>query len=81
MNRAEKEAVIGEVKTNISKAKAIFLTNLVGIESNNANAIRKSVRDVKGKLMITKNSLFEIAAKGTDYEKLLVNLKGSSAVA
>ncbi len=81
MNRAEKEVVIGEVKANISKAKAVFLTNLVGIESNNANAIRKSVRDVKGKIMITRNSLFEIAAKGTDCEKLLTNLKGSSAVA
>ncbi|MBI2521313.1 MAG: 50S ribosomal protein L10 [Bdellovibrio sp.] len=79
--RAEKEAIIDGLKQNIDKAQAIFLTNLVGLQSNDAVRIRKSVRDANGKLVITRNSLFERAAKGTKCEPIFKNLKGPHAVA
>ena len=79
--RAEKEAIIDGLKQNIDKAQAIFLTNLVGLRSNDAVRIRKGVRDANGKLVITRNSLFERAAKGTKCEPILKNLKGPHAVA
>ncbi len=81
MNREQKAAVIDGLKKNIEDARAVFLTNLIGVPSNNANAIRKSVRDAKGNLVITRNTLFELAAKGTAAEKLLSGLKGPNAVA
>ena len=81
LNRSDKEAIIGSLKTDIGRAQAVFLTNVIGIPSNDAVAIRKKIRDVKGKLVISRNTLLERAAQGTACEKLLTKLKGTNAVA
>jgi large subunit ribosomal protein L10 len=81
MTRAEKDAVVSSIRENIEKSQAVFLTNLVGIPSVDSVRIRKSVREAKGHMVITRNTLFARAAKGTVAEGLLANLTGSSAVA
>ncbi len=81
LNRTEKEAIINDLKKDIGNAKAIFLTNLIGISANDAVSIRKSVRDNKGKIVVTRNTLFVKAAAGTPVEPLVANLKGPHALA
>lgn len=81
MKRAEKEAIIDGIKKDIESAKAIFLTNLIGVKSNDAVAIRKGVREADGKIVITRNTLFKRAAEGTTVEKLFADLKGPHALA
>ncbi|MFZ4712773.1 MAG: 50S ribosomal protein L10 [Bacteriovoracaceae bacterium] len=81
MLKTDKEEAIKKVKENLEKSQAVFVTNLVGIQANEAVKIRKGVRDANGHMIITRNSLFERAAKGTFAEKLLSNLKGPTAVA
>lgn len=81
MTRTEKDAVVASLKEKIEKSNAVFLTNLVGIPSNDAVRIRKNVREVKGFMAVTKNTLFQRAAQGTYAEALLKDLKGSNAVA
>lgn len=81
LNRSEKEAIIQDLNKDIGKAKAIFLTNLIGISSNDAVSVRKAVRDSNGKMVVTRNTLFRKAAVGTPAEALLADLKGPHAVA
>lgn len=81
MNRADKEAIVNGLKENIENASAIFLTNLIGVSSNDAVAIRKDVREAKGSVVVTRNTLFTKAAAGTKAEGLLSGLKGPHAVA
>lgn len=81
LKRAQKEALVTTLKADIEKANAIFLTNLVGTGSNEANKIRKDVRDAGGKVTITRNTLFRIASEGTYAEELMAKLKGPHAVA
>ena len=81
MTRAEKDVVVSSIRAKIEKSQAVFLTNLVGIPSVDSVRIRKSVREAKGHMVITRNTLFARAAKGTMAEGLLADLKGSSAVA
>ena len=81
MTRAEKDVVVTSIKQIIEKSQAVFLTNLVGIPSVDSVRIRKSVREAKGHMVITRNTLFARASKGTFAEGLLADLKGSSAVA
>ena len=81
MTRAEKDVVVTSIKQIIEKSQAVFLTNLVGIPSVDSVRIRKNVREAKGHMVITRNTLFARAAKGTFAEGLLADLKGSSAVA
>ncbi len=81
MTRAEKDVVVASLKEKIEKSQAVFLTNLVGIPSNDAVRIRKNVREAKGFMAITKNTLFARAAQGTYAEPLLKDLTGNNAVA
>ena len=81
LQRAQKDTIIEGLKGDIDKARAIFLTNLIGIPSNDAVKVRKEVRDKGGKIVVTRNSLFGIAAKGTKVEAMLTDLKGTNAVA
>ena len=81
LEKSEKEAIIQSLKTDIANSKAIFLTNLIGIGSNDAVKVRKSVRDAKGKIVVTRNTLFGKASVGTPAEGLLSNLSGPHAVA
>ena len=81
LKRAEKDAIISDVKGNIESAKAIFLTNLIGISSNDSVAVRAKLREVEGKVFVTRNTLFEKASTGTVAEGMLKGLKGPHAVA
>jgi large subunit ribosomal protein L10 len=81
LTRDEKGAIINSLKGDIEKAKGIFLTNVIGLTSNDGVALRKDIREAEGKLVVTRNTLFRIAAQGTDAEELLSNLKGPQAVA
>ncbi len=81
MKRAEKEAIIAGLKKDIESARAVFLTNLIGVGANDAVAIRKGVREADGKVVVTRNTLFRKAAEGTTVEKLLTELKGPHALA
>lgn len=81
MTKAEKTTIVEGIKANIDKASAIFLTNVIGMTSNDAVALRKTIREANGTLKVSKNSLFAAAAKGTAAEKLLTGLKGPQAVA
>ena len=81
MTRAEKDAVVSSIREKIEKSEAVFLTNLVGIPSVDSVRIRKHVREANGHMVITRNTLFARAAKGTSAEGLLADLKGSTAVA
>lgn len=81
LQRAQKDTIIEGLKGDIDKARAIFLTNLIGIPSNDAVKVRKEIRDKGGKIIVTRNSLFGLAAKGTKVEAMLADLKGTNAVA
>lgn len=81
LKRPQKEAIVESMQNDIGRAKAIFLTNLIGVKSNDAVAIRKNVRDAQGKVVITRNTLISRAGVGTAAEQLLKDLKGPHAVA
>ena len=80
LNRAEKDAVIAGIKNDIDSSKAVFLTNLIGISSNDSVALRKEIREKKGKIVVTRNTLFKKASEGTAIESMVSNLKGPHAL-
>ena len=81
LTKAEKSAIIDGLRANIEKAEAIFLTNLIGIGSNDAVALRKKIREAGGSVVVTRNTLFAKAAEGTVAEDMLKDLKGPQALA
>lgn len=81
LSRAQKDATIAQLRQDIEGAGALILTNLIGIASNDAVEVRKKIRENKGKIVITRNTLFQKAAEGTYAEALLKDLKGPHALA
>ncbi len=81
MNRADKEALVDGLRANIEKSRAVFLTNVIGLTSNDGVSFRKGVRDSNGQVVVARNTLFERAGKGTACEKMLTGLKGPHALA
>jgi large subunit ribosomal protein L10 len=81
LTRSVKDVLIKELNADILKAQGVFLTNVIGLTSNDGVALRKQVRDAKGKLVVTRNTLFQLAAVGTPAEAMLKGLKGPSAIA
>lgn len=81
MRRSDKETIIENLRKDIQRSQAVFLTNMIGLTSNDAVRIRKDVRDADGKVIVTRNTLFTKAAQGTKYESLMKGLKGPHAVA
>lgn len=81
ITRESKDAVIKTLKENITNSRALFLTNVVGMSANESVELRKAIRDSKGTIVVTRNSLFGKAAQGTYAEELLTGLKGTNAVA
>jgi len=67
--------------TTLSKAKGMVITEYRGMGMANFNALRNTLRPLKGNYMVTKNTLFRLALKETGFavpEDLLV---GPTAVA
>ena len=64
LKRAEKDEIIAGLKKDIEAARGVFLTNLIGISSNDSVALRKDVRDKQGKIVVTRNTLFKKADEG-----------------
>lgn len=81
LTREEKGVIVDSLKNDIANAKGIFLTNVIGMTSNDGVALRKEIREANGKLVVTRNTLFGLASKGTEAEEMLANLKGPQAVA
>ncbi len=81
LSRSEKEALVGQIRERIEKSEAVFLTNLIGVESNFSNDLRKQIRDVKGSVVVTRNTLFQRAAQGTSVEEIVKGIKGPNALA
>lgn len=81
LTKKEKNVIVDSLKNDMEKAQGIFLTNVIGLTSNDGVALRKEVRDAEGKLVVTRNTLFKLAAKGTTVEELLKDIKGPHALA
>jgi large subunit ribosomal protein L10 len=81
ITRENKEKIVARIQENLNKSEAVFLTNFVGLTSNDANRIRKDIRDANGAVIIARNKLLQKAAEGTRSSEVFCNLKGPHAIA
>lgn len=57
MNKAEKNAVIEDLKTEFAEAKAVFITDYRGIEVNQLTELRKELNKSDANFRVIKNRL------------------------
>jgi len=66
MNRQQKEAVVNDVKEMLTGSQAAFLVGYKGLDVASMQSLRKDLREVGGKLKVTKARLMKIAAQGIE---------------
>ncbi len=77
----EKQVIIDEIKDKFSKAKSTVVIDYMGITVEQADAMRKSLREADVDYTVYKNTLVKRAIEGTEYEQLAEVLEGPSAFA
>ena len=76
-----KQAVIDEIKGKFERAKSAVVIDYMGITVEEADAMRKQLREAGIDYTVYKNTLVNRAIQGTEYESLSQVLSGPSAFA
>jgi len=70
----KKSSIVSDLSDLVSKSKSIGVVDYKGLKVSQATELRKSIHKAGGEMIITKNTLFKIAAKQKD-----LPLSGTSA--
>jgi large subunit ribosomal protein L10 len=80
ITRESKEKVITELRASFAESNAVFLTNIIGMPSNESVQLRKDVRKLGGNIMVARNTLIASASKAEGFGTVFSDLNGSSAL-
>ena len=79
--KSEKQQDLDNLKTELAKVSTVILTTFQGITVENDTKLRRAVQAAGGKYQVVKNTLAELAGKGTAAEGVLKDLKGTHSIA
>lgn len=77
----EKKPVVAEIAEVVKDAQGAVLVDYRGLTVEQDTILRKQLREAGITYKVYKNTMMNLAFKGTDYEALLPLLKGPSAIA
>ena len=77
----QKQAIIDEIKDKFERAQSAVVIDYMGITVEQADAMRKKLREADVDYTVYKNTLVKRAIAGTDYEQMAEVLEGPSAFA
>lgn len=81
MNRSEKEDLVSELKCRIEESSLVVVTHQKGLTVSEVTNLRRHMRAAGANFKVYKNTLTEIAVKGTKAECLTTYLSGPTALA
>ena len=81
MDRAQKAAVVDDLKQRLSKAQVVLVANYQGLTVEEVGGIRREFRRAGCEYKVVKNKLIEKAIAGTAMESIKPLLKGNTALA
>ena len=81
MNKETKQQQVTELHEKLTQAKAVFLADFRGMNVEQATTLRNELRVAAVEYKVVKNTLLELASKGTDKESLTPYYAGPTAIA
>jgi len=85
MNRTDKAELASKLKEKFTKAQVALFADYKGLESNQANDLRRSLRSHKVEVKVLKNNVARLVSKdgslGTDAKDLMDSVVGPTLVA
>ena len=76
-----KKAVVAEIKDKFERAQSAVVIDYMGINVDEANNLRKQLRDNNVDYIVYKNTLVQKPVEGTEYEEIAKVLSGPSVFA
>lgn len=81
MNKENKQQLVTEMHDKLQRAKAVFLADFRGMSVGQATTLRDELRKAAVEYKVVKNTLLDLASKGTDKESLSAHYAGPTAIA
>jgi len=81
MDRSGKEGLVSEMREVLERASVVVVTRQVGLTVAEVTDLRCRMREAKAEFKVLKNTLAQIAIKGTQLEGLSSMLQGPTALA
>lgn len=81
MSTTQKEAIIADLREKVTAAKSVYLADYTGLTAGEMADMRRKLRDLEAEFKVAKNTLFDIAFKGTEYEGLTEEIAGQNGIA
>ncbi len=76
-----KKPIVDEIKENFADAQAAVLVDYRGLTVEEDTQLRKQMRENDVVYKVYKNTMVNLAVKGTEFEELVKDLKGPTAIA
>lgn len=80
-NREQKKKELEALKAELEKARTMIVSGFTGLTVEQDYELRKQIRAAGGKYRVVKNTVAELAGKGTPAEPVLTGLAGPTALA
>lgn len=80
MDRAQKQAYIESLNSELSNAATVVVVHYKGLNVDEINDLRSKMRQAGGSFKVTKNTLTKLALEGTSYESIAEFLSGPTAI-
>ena len=81
MDRAQKEALVAEMKGLFGEVNLLVVTQQSGLTVSEATSLRRQMRDAGASYKVCKNRLVRLALEGTRFEALAPLFTGPTAIA
>lgn len=81
MDRSQKEDLVSKMRECLQSASVVVVTRQVGLTVAEATDLRRRMRESQAEFKVLKNTLAQIAAKGTPLEGISSMLQGPTALA
>ena len=81
MKREVKQRIVEELHDKFTRSKVLILTDYMGLNVEDMNALRSKLRESEIEFKVVKNTLLRRAAEGTNAAQIVDSFKGPSAIA
>ena len=81
MNRSEKKDFVTKLKEELNSSSSVIVAHYSGITVDEAEQLRKDMRDNGAKFKVTKNRLTKLAISETQFKEISGFFKGPTAIA
>ena len=81
MNRSEKKDFVENLKNEFKNSSSVIVAHYSGLTVNQAEDLRKEMRNNGAKFKVTKNRLTKLALEGTQFKDIANLFSGPTAIA